>query len=85
MQFGKGEVRSLGAAIFAVCVQVMCGAFGVAEKLPPAMFEAASMSGLCGHEALGREVACGRFNRALSQVGVWPLILACLLLLCACR
>jgi len=57
----------------------------VAEKLPPGMLEAASTSGARGHEALGFEVACGRFKRVLAQEGVWSLILACLLLLCACR
>ena len=68
-----------------MCVQVVTGAFGPAQKLPPAAAEVASKTGSCARAWFVCAGVCQRFKRVLAQVGVWSLILACLLLLCACR
>ena len=69
----------------AVCVQVVTGAFGPAQKLPPAATEVASKTGSCARAWFVCAGVCQRFRRVLAHAGVRALIFACLLLLCACR
>ena len=69
----------------AVSLQEVTAAFGTAEKLPPAVAEAMTMSGACVRAFSALAGVCRCFKRALAHAGVRVLILTCLLLLCACR
>ena len=69
----------------ATCVQVVTRAFGTAQKLPPPVAEAMTTSGACMRALSAFAGVSRRFKRALAQAGVRAHILACLLLLCACR
>ena len=49
----------------AMCVQVVTGAFGPAQKLPPAATEVAAKSFACLRAVVVRTVACHRFQTVL--------------------
>jgi len=69
----------------AVSLQEVAAAVEPAEKLPPAVAEAGATSGTCLPALSALASVCRCFKRALAQAGVRAHILACLLLLCACR
>ena len=69
----------------AVSPQEVAAAVDPAEKLPPAMAEAGATSGTCLRALPMFAGVCRRFQTRLAQAGVWGPVLACLLLLCACR
>ncbi len=69
----------------ATCVQVVTGAFGQAHKLLPPVAETSAKSGACARACLALAGAYGRFQTRLALAGVQMHILACLLLVYACR
>eukprot|EP01043_Picozoa_sp_COSAG02_P043350 COSAG02_NODE_3768_length_6264_cov_5.702676_2_plen_233_part_00 len=64
-----------------VCVPMLCGVPGLAEKLPPAVAEAAAKSFACLRAMVVRTVACGCFKRVwLSEAfgsSIWDVCCCC--------
>ena len=50
-----------------MCVQVVTGAFGPAQKLPPAAAEVASKTGSCARAWFARPGVCGACKRACCE------------------